>query len=160
MTGEQLAAVRLYTSTEVVQMLRLEPTWLKNWITDERVPHVRVGAERGVRFTPRHILEIGSMLPELLGGHRGGSPAGPPRARDAVLGQPTPGATAQQPSGRRGASAEAPAVVDIRWSTSRPGVSSERTDLVPAAPDFARASRRGTVSRPRSDCWSRVDGEE
>jgi len=121
MTEEQLAAVRLYTSTEVVRMLRLKPTWLKKWITDERVPHVRAGAERGVRFTAQHILEIGSMLPELLGGHRGGSTAGHPRARDAVLGQPTPGATAQQPSGDHGeTSVEAPAVVDIAaWSQLR-----------------------------------------
>jgi hypothetical protein len=63
MTEEQLAAARLYTATEVVAMLRLKPTWLKNWITQERVPHLRAGGNRGVQFTQAHILEIGSMLP-------------------------------------------------------------------------------------------------
>jgi|1185.fasta_scaffold725106_1 hypothetical protein len=72
MTEEQLAAVRLYTAEEVVAMLGLKPTWLKNWITQKRVPHVRSGVDRGVRFTAAHILEIGDMLPDLLGGHRGG----------------------------------------------------------------------------------------
>ena len=45
-------------------MVRLEPTWLKNWIPPNRVPHVRSGVDRGVRFTAAHILGIGSLLPD------------------------------------------------------------------------------------------------
>jgi hypothetical protein len=75
MTDEQLAAIRLYTAEEVVAMLRLKPTWLKNWITQGRVRHLRAGEDRGVQFTLEHILEIGSRLPELLGGDRGGRAA-------------------------------------------------------------------------------------
>jgi hypothetical protein len=87
MTEEQLAAVRLYTSEEVVAKLGLKPTWLKSWITQDRVPHVRSGADRGVRFTAADIFEIGRMLPE----HSvaaGGSAAGGTRARAAVVSQP------------------------------------------------------------------------
>jgi predicted DNA-binding transcriptional regulator AlpA len=88
MTEEQLAAVRLYTSEEVVEKLGLKPTWLKNWITQNRVPHVRSGVDRGVRFTAADIFEIGRMLPELLGGRRGGSAVGDKQAWNAVAGQP------------------------------------------------------------------------
>jgi hypothetical protein len=55
----------------VFEKLGLKPTWLKRWITAERVPHMRAGAERGVGFTAAHVLEIGRMLPDLLGGQRG-----------------------------------------------------------------------------------------
>ncbi len=122
MTEEQLAAVRLYTSEEVVAKLGLKPTWLKNWITQDRVPHVRSGADRGVRFTAADIFEIGGMLPELLGGRRGGSTAGGTQARAAAVSQPASGAAGQQPGDgeRRESSAAVPSVVDISaWSQLR-----------------------------------------
>jgi hypothetical protein len=56
----------------VVEKLGLKAKWLKTWITQNRVPHVRSGVDRGVRFTAADILEIGRMLPQLLGGRRGG----------------------------------------------------------------------------------------
>jgi hypothetical protein len=121
MTEEQLAAVCLYTSKEVVQMLRLRPTWLKNWITDERVPHVRAGANRGVRFTAAHILEIGGMLPELLGGRRGGSSADDTQDWAGRVEQPTSGSAGKAGGGAGPTSATpAPPVVDIAaWSQLR-----------------------------------------
>jgi hypothetical protein len=122
MTEEQLAAVRLYTSREAVEKLGLKPTWLKRWITAERVPHVRAGAERGVGFTAAHVLEIGRMLPDLLGGQRGASMAGEAQVRAAVVDQSASSATAKLPDDREpraGAAAE-PSVVDIAsWSQLR-----------------------------------------
>jgi hypothetical protein len=96
MSEEQLAAVRLYTSQEVVRMLRLRLTWLKNRITEERVPHVRAGRKRRVRFTAASILEIGGMLPGLLGGHCGASTAGDAQDRAGRVKQPTSGAVGEQ----------------------------------------------------------------
>jgi hypothetical protein len=122
MTEEQLAAVRLYTAKEVVQMLRLKPTWLKNWITEERVPHVRASGQRGVRFTAAHILAIRGMLPDLLGGHRGGPTAGGALERASRAEQPTCGAVGQQlgNGGSNTSPAAVPAVVDISaWSQLR-----------------------------------------
>ena len=122
MTEEQLAAVRLYTSEEVVEKLGLKPTWLKNWITENRVPHLRSGVDRGVQFTAAHILEIGRMLPELLGGRRGGSPASGTSADPERTGRPTSDGARQQPGdGQRRASPPAvPSVVDISaWSQLR-----------------------------------------
>ncbi len=75
MTEEQVAARRLYTADEVVALLRLKPTWLENWVTENRVRHLRAGDRRGVRFTLEHIIELGDRLPELLGGHCGGRAA-------------------------------------------------------------------------------------
>jgi hypothetical protein len=97
MTEEQLAAVRLYTSREAVEKLGLKPTWLKRWITAERVPHVRAGAERGVGFTAAHVLEIGRMLPDLLGGQRGASMAGKAHVRAAGVDQSAAGAAGERP---------------------------------------------------------------
>lgn len=121
MTEEQLAAVRLYTSQEVVQMLRLKPTWLKNWITEERVPHVRASGKRGVRFTAAHILAIGGMLPDLLGGHRGVPTAGGPLERASRVEQPTSGAAGESGGGTGPTSASpARSVIDIAaWSQLR-----------------------------------------
>ncbi len=111
MTEEQLAAVRLYTSQEVVKALGLKPTWLKRWITEERVPHVRAGVKRGVRFTAAHVLAIGQMLPDLLGGQRGGSLAGEAQPRAAAVDESASGVAGQQP---------APSVIDIAsWSQLR-----------------------------------------
>ncbi len=121
MTEEQLAAVRLYTSEEVIEKLGLKPTWLKNWITENRVPHLRSGVDRGVQFTAAHILEIGSMLPELLGGQRGGGAAGAPQVWVGRLGKQTPQAVGDS-RGRTGSgpTASAPPVVDIAaWSQLR-----------------------------------------
>jgi hypothetical protein len=115
MTEEQLAAVRLYTAQEVVAMLGLNPTWLKNWITQERVPHLRAGEERGVQFTQAHILEIGSMLPELLGSHRGGRAADDMPDPGGQVRQSTSPAAAGKSKGVavRGPAQSTPPVVDI-----------------------------------------------
>jgi hypothetical protein len=113
MTEEQLAAVRLYTAEEVVAMLRLKPTWLKNWITQGRVRHVRAGEDRGVRFTHEHILEIGDRLPELLGGHRGG-PAADGTQDPAGQAQQSTSRAARESDGSGAESASsAPPVIDI-----------------------------------------------
>jgi hypothetical protein len=115
MIEEQLTAVRLYTAEEVVAMLRLRPTWLKNWITQKRVPHLRAGADRGVRFTQAHILEIGSQLPELLGGHRGGRAADDAREPSGPV-QQAESLARPEDLGRRavsGPARPAPPVVDI-----------------------------------------------
>jgi hypothetical protein len=122
MTEEQLAAVRLYTSQEVVKALRLKPTWLKRWITEERVPHVRAGVKRGVRFTAAHVLEIGRMLPDLLGGQRGASVASEAEVRAAGVDLPAAGAAGERPDDRepRARSAVEPSVIDIAsWSQLR-----------------------------------------
>jgi hypothetical protein len=121
-TEEQLAANRLYKSKQVVQILDIEPTWLKRWITAERVPHLRSGAQRGVRFTAAHILEIGTMLPELLGGHRGGAAADDRQAGEAVQEEPRPCADDRRSGGskRRTPSEAMPTVADLAaWAQLR-----------------------------------------
>jgi len=120
MTEEQFAAVRLYTSEEVVEKLGLEPTSLKDWITDNRVPHLRSDVERGVQFGAAHILEIGRMLPELLGGRRGGSP---PAARQPIRRGPVALHRTRPGSSRATTSAARHRLRWRRWSTSPPGVS-------------------------------------
>jgi hypothetical protein len=102
-------------------MLRLKPTWLKNWITEERVPHVRAGRNRGVRFTAAHVLKISSMLPDLLGGHRGAPAAGDMQDRTGRVERPTSGA-AGETGGGTGPTSATPArsVIDIAaWSQLR-----------------------------------------
>jgi len=122
MTEEQLAAVRLYTSEEVVEKLALKLTWLKNWITENRVPHLRSGVDRGVQFTAAQILEIGRMLPELLGGRRGGSLTGGTSAHPERMGHPTSDSAGQLlgDGERRSSPPAMPPVVDISaWSQLR-----------------------------------------
>jgi hypothetical protein len=76
-TDEQLAAVRRYTSAEVVQMLNIPAKWLKELVHDRRVPHRRTGPTKGVWFTAGDVLTIGEMLPELMS-HRRTSREAPP----------------------------------------------------------------------------------
>jgi hypothetical protein len=119
MTEEQLAAVRLYTAGEVVTMLRLKPTWLKNWITQQRIPHVRSGAERGVCFTAEHVLEIGRMLPELLGGRRGSSGMAATQPGAGAAERPRHGPAGQQSRGDERPSPVPPAVDVTAWAQLR-----------------------------------------
>jgi hypothetical protein len=120
MTEDQLAAVRLYTAEEVVRMLRLKPTWLKNWITQKRVRHLCAGEDRGVQFTQEHILEIGSRLPELLGGHRGSGAADDTQGRGGEVKQSRAGGESQGGGTGPTSAALAPPVVDIAaWAQLR-----------------------------------------
>jgi predicted DNA-binding transcriptional regulator AlpA len=116
MTEEQLAAVRLYTAEEVVKMLGLKPTWLKNWITEKRVPHVRAGGDRGVRFTAAHILEIGGMLPGLLGGHRGGRAVDDTKDRGGEVTQPRAAGESRGATGPTSAALASPVVDIAAWA--------------------------------------------
>jgi hypothetical protein len=77
MTDEQLAAIRCYTSPEVIQMLNMKEKWLKNLVRERRVPHQRTGPTKGVWFTAEDVRNIGEMLPELMS-HRRTSDAAPP----------------------------------------------------------------------------------
>ncbi|MGY1721352.1 hypothetical protein ACI8AG_20145 [Blastococcus sp. SYSU DS0552] len=65
MTDEQLAAVRCYTSAEVVRRLNMKEKWLKDLVRERRVPHQRTGPTKGVWFTAADVLKIGEMLPDL-----------------------------------------------------------------------------------------------
>ncbi|MGY2085906.1 hypothetical protein [Blastococcus sp. SYSU DS0539] len=77
MTDEQLAAVRCYTSAEVVRMLNMKQKWLKDLVRERRVPHQRTGTTKGVWFTADDVLKIGEMLPNLMSHRRNSSEAGP-----------------------------------------------------------------------------------
>ena len=66
MIEEQLAPVRRYTRAEAARALNVPETWLKRWVIERRVPHQRMGRQRGVWFTWSDILSIGAMLPELM----------------------------------------------------------------------------------------------
>ena len=61
---------RLHTSEEVVEKLWLKPAWLINRITQNQVPHLRSGADRGVCFTRQTLRGSGSRLPSLIGPER------------------------------------------------------------------------------------------
>ena len=76
MTEEQLAAVRRYTSAEVVKMLNIPVKWLRELVRERRVPHQRTGPTKGVWFTAADVVQIGEMLPSLMA-HRGGNQDGP-----------------------------------------------------------------------------------
>lgn len=117
MLDEQLAAVRRYTSAEVVQMLNVPTKWLKELVRDRRVPHQRTGATKGVWFTAADVLEIGRMLPALMSRSQmgaaadssapslsaglSGGPTGPEVAPDVVAGWAR--LTAHRPRARRSA---------------------------------------------------------
>jgi hypothetical protein len=76
-TDDQLAAVRRYTSAEVVQMLNIPAKWLRELVRERRVPHQRTGPTKGVWFTADDVLKIGEMLPGLMAHRRESSKAGP-----------------------------------------------------------------------------------
>jgi hypothetical protein len=78
MTEEELAELRVYKPAEVARMLNIPDGRLERWFRENRVPHLRAGVLRGVEFTAEDIREIGRMLPELMGGRRGGRDAGTP----------------------------------------------------------------------------------
>lgn len=65
-----LTALRRYTRKEAAAMLNSPDTWLKVWVTDDKVPHQRSGKpgprQRGVWFIYNDILAIGRMLPGLM----------------------------------------------------------------------------------------------
>jgi hypothetical protein len=56
-TEEQLAAIRRYTSAEVVQMPNIPAKRLKALVSDGRVPQWRTGGTKGVWFTGRPEAE-------------------------------------------------------------------------------------------------------
>jgi hypothetical protein len=72
MTEEQLAEIRVYKPAEVAKMLNIPITRLEIWAREDRVPHLRAGVSRGVEYTAEDIRVIARMLPELMGGRRGG----------------------------------------------------------------------------------------
>lgn len=78
MTDEELAAVRRYTSAEVVQLLNIPPKWLKELVRHRRIPHQRTGETKGVWFTAADIVEIGRMLPQLMSHSRPSGETGAP----------------------------------------------------------------------------------
>ena len=78
MTDERLAELRMYKPAEVALMLNIPITRLETWVRDDRVPHLRAGVLRGVEFTAEDIRQIGRMLPDLMGGRRGGGQASTP----------------------------------------------------------------------------------
>jgi hypothetical protein len=104
MTEEQLAAVRRYTSAEVVQMLNIPAKWLKELVRERRVPHQRTGPTKGVWFTAEDVLKIGEMLPDLMSRRRSSGEARP------ADGQPDDGV----PPGP--AQAELPAQMLAEWA--------------------------------------------
>jgi hypothetical protein len=77
MTEEPFAAVRCYTSAEVVKMLNMKEKWLKELVCERRVPHQRTGPTKGVWFTAEDVLNIGEMLPALMSYRRMSRGAGP-----------------------------------------------------------------------------------
>jgi hypothetical protein len=64
-----LGALRRYTRTEAAAMLNIPDHWLRDWVSQHRVPHQRKGA-RGVWFTLSDIRDIGGRLPSLMSPQR------------------------------------------------------------------------------------------
>src|SRR5687768_1603428 len=83
MTDEQLAELRMYKPAEVARMLNIPITRLETWVREDRVPHLRAGVLRGVEFTAEDVRQIGRMLPDLMGGRRGGPRTGTPEVQQA-----------------------------------------------------------------------------
>lgn len=74
-TFDDLRELRRYTSSEVVELLAIKPTWLKRWVTARAVPFQLSGEQRGVWFTYADIREIGRLLPSLMTGRQANSRA-------------------------------------------------------------------------------------
>ncbi|WP_341927875.1 hypothetical protein [Nocardioides psychrotolerans] len=87
-----LIAFRRHTRKEAAVMLNVPDTWLKVWVTADKVPHQRSGQpgprQRGVWFTYDDILAIGRLLPSLMTGRqangRAESPAEQPASEPIV----------------------------------------------------------------------------
>ena len=99
MTDEQLAELRMYKPAEVALMLKIPITRLETWVRDDRVPHLRAGVLRGVEFTAEDIRQIGRMLPDLMGGRRGGGQASTPGGRQPAEAPPLSELTAETIAG-------------------------------------------------------------
>jgi hypothetical protein len=84
MTDEQLAELRMYKPAEVARMLNIPITRLETWVREDRVPHLRAGVLRGVEFTAEDVRQIGRMLPDLMGGRRGGRRTGTPEGQQTA----------------------------------------------------------------------------
>jgi hypothetical protein len=61
---------RRYSRRDAANLLHVPDSWLKNWVTNNAVPHQRSGKpgprQRGVWFTYGDILAIGEMMPSLM----------------------------------------------------------------------------------------------
>ena len=64
--NDDFETMRRYTRQEAADNLRINDRWLKEWVTDGRVPHQRKGKVRGVWSTYDDIHAIGRMLPALM----------------------------------------------------------------------------------------------
>ena len=67
MTEDELAELRACKPADVAQTLDLPITRLETWVREDRVPHARAGAVRGVEFSAEDIRQIARMRPELMG---------------------------------------------------------------------------------------------
>jgi hypothetical protein len=65
---------RRYTRSEAAAMLNIRDYWLRDWVSQHRIPHQRKGA-RGVWFTLSDIENIGRQLPSLMSPRQGNSRA-------------------------------------------------------------------------------------
>lgn len=66
MVTPDFVELRRYRRVEAAAALNIPETWLKNWVTERKVPHQRSGKSRGVWFTYADIQQIGELLPELM----------------------------------------------------------------------------------------------
>lgn len=60
--AEQLGLQPLYAIAEAASLLGIAPTTLRDRVTAGRVPHVRLHARKGVRFTADQIREIRASM--------------------------------------------------------------------------------------------------
>jgi hypothetical protein len=56
--------------------LNVPRNWLRNKVTAQAVPHLRLSAQRGVRFSERHLREIVEIL-EARSTNRSNAPSQP-----------------------------------------------------------------------------------
>ncbi len=64
--NDELKTLRRYTRQEAALMLNINDRWLKEWVSENLVPHQRKGQVRGVWFTYEDVVAIGGMLPTLM----------------------------------------------------------------------------------------------
>lgn len=62
--------IRLYTLDEAAELLGVRRSWLRDQVTADAVPHVRLGKVKGIRFTPDDLVEIIESRRQRPGGRR------------------------------------------------------------------------------------------
>lgn len=83
--SDELRTLKRYKRADAAQLLNIPEHWLRDWVSQDLVPHQRKGTTRGVWFTWEDIVSTGRALPTLMTSRQGNrrAEAQDPDSRDA-----------------------------------------------------------------------------